>query len=131
MKRSWLIFGLFVAGGALVAGLVLLYKLPLELRERSPIQPLAFSHKLHAGDNGIHCLFCHRYAERSPVAGIPAVSFCMTCHPTLRPGDPGFESVRTKTEADPVGKSLLPAGPRLFSAHDAYPRRTRLCRLSR
>ena len=81
MKKTWLIAGLLVAAVAAVAGLVLMYILPLDLRDRSPVQPLAFSHKLHAGVDGIHCLFCHRYAPTSPVAGIPAVSFCMTCHP--------------------------------------------------
>lgn len=81
MKRKWLIGGLTVAAGAIVTGMALLYSLPLDLGDRSPLQPLAFSHKVHAGVDGIHCLFCHRYASKSPVAGIPAVSFCMTCHP--------------------------------------------------
>ena len=82
MKKSWLIGGLAVAAVAVAAGLALLYNLPLDHKDRAPLQPLlAFSHKVHAGVNGIHCLFCHRYAAQSPVAGIPAVSFCMMCHP--------------------------------------------------
>ena len=65
-----------------------MYILPLDLREKSPEQPIAFSHKAHAGDSGIPCLFCHRYAQRSPVAGIPAVSDCRDCHQFIAPDAP-------------------------------------------
>jgi len=43
-------------------------------------QPINYSHKLHAGDLGINCLYCHTYARRSKVAGIPPTSKCMGCH---------------------------------------------------
>jgi hypothetical protein len=88
MKKSWLIAGLLVAGLAVCGGLVLLYNLPLDLQERSPVQPLAFSHKVHAGDNGIHCLYCHRSAAKSPVAGLPAVATCRACHQFISPDAP-------------------------------------------
>jgi hypothetical protein len=45
-----------------------------------PTQPIAFSHKIHAGDNQIGCLYCHTYARRSTVAGVPSVQLCMGCH---------------------------------------------------
>jgi cytochrome c7-like protein len=80
MKISWFIGGLVTVILATIAGLTLLYVLPLDLQDRSPIQPLAFSHKIHAGDMGIRCLYCHRLAANSPVAGIPAVADCRACH---------------------------------------------------
>ena len=46
----------------------------------APVQPIYFKHKLHAGDFKIPCLYCHSYAEKSPVANVPAVSVCMNCH---------------------------------------------------
>lgn len=46
----------------------------------APKQPIDYSHKLHAGDLGIDCQFCHTYARRSRSAGIPAVAQCMACH---------------------------------------------------
>jgi hypothetical protein len=49
-------------------------------REPFPDQPIAFSHKIHAGDYEIPCLYCHMYADRTPVAGVPAVKTCMGCH---------------------------------------------------
>jgi hypothetical protein len=49
----------------------------------SPEQPIAFSHALHAGREGIACLYCHSAAETSRHAGIPALSVCMNCHGQL------------------------------------------------
>lgn len=80
MKRSWPIWSLVCASGAVSATLILLYILPLDFRERNPVQPIAFSHKLHAGTNNIPCLYCHRSASSSRLAGIPAVADCRACH---------------------------------------------------
>jgi len=80
MKLSWLIYGLVAAAAALFAGAAFMYNLPLDLGDRSPVQPIAFSHKQHAGDHAISCLFCHRSAPKSRVAGIPAVADCRACH---------------------------------------------------
>jgi hypothetical protein len=48
-----------------------------------PEQPIAFPHKVHAGDNQIACLYCHSAARTSRHAGIPAASVCMNCHSLL------------------------------------------------
>jgi len=48
-----------------------------------PVQPIAYSHALHAGELKLDCLFCHTGAERSRHAGIPPVSTCMKCHETI------------------------------------------------
>ncbi len=45
-----------------------------------PVQPIAFSHRLHAGDLQVPCLYCHSGAGSSRYAGIPAVTTCMNCH---------------------------------------------------
>ncbi|QGX41128.1 cytochrome c3 family protein [Permianibacter aggregans] len=50
---------------------------------RAPAQPIAFSHKIHAGDHQIPCLHCHLYAEDSKVAGVPPVAKCMGCHSNI------------------------------------------------
>jgi hypothetical protein len=49
----------------------------------SPAQPIAFSHKLHAGDNQVPCLYCHFAASQSRHAGIPPTNVCMNCHGLL------------------------------------------------
>jgi hypothetical protein len=49
-------------------------------RAKGEKQPIAFSHKIHAGANKIACEYCHSYARRAGVAGIPTVQRCMGCH---------------------------------------------------
>lgn len=48
-----------------------------------PVQPIAYSHRLHAGELEIDCLYCHSAAETSRHAGIPATSVCMNCHQVI------------------------------------------------
>ena len=55
-------------------------RLPGNNQGYSPVQPIAYSHRLHAGELGMQCLYCHFGAERSRRAGIPAASICMNCH---------------------------------------------------
>jgi len=45
-----------------------------------PQQPIPFSHKHHAGDFQIDCLYCHTGTDRSRAAGMPSVEVCMGCH---------------------------------------------------
>lgn len=45
-----------------------------------PVQPIAYSHRLHAGELNISCQYCHFGAEQSRHAGIPAADVCMNCH---------------------------------------------------
>jgi len=51
-----------------------------------PEQPIAFSHKVHAGQNQIDCLYCHTTAKESIHAGIPSTQLCMNCHNVVRSG---------------------------------------------
>ena len=45
-----------------------------------PIQPIPFSHKHHAGEFKIDCLYCHSGTDKSQAAGVPSVELCMGCH---------------------------------------------------
>src|SRR5881394_701548 len=49
----------------------------------APAQPIAFPHRVHAGDNKIPCLYCHSAARTSRHAGIPSANVCMNCHALL------------------------------------------------
>jgi hypothetical protein len=49
-------------------------------RGYAPTQPIAFSHRVHAGDLKIDCMHCHTGVERSRAAGVPSQSICMNCH---------------------------------------------------
>ena len=48
-----------------------------------PVQPIHFSHKIHAGDNQIDCKFCHSSARVSKTSGIPSLNVCMNCHKSI------------------------------------------------
>jgi len=48
-----------------------------------PVQPIHFSHKIHAGDNGIDCKYCHSSARVSKHSGIPSLNVCMNCHKNI------------------------------------------------
>lgn len=48
-----------------------------------PIQPIHYSHKIHAGDNQIDCKYCHSSARTSKTAGIPSLNVCMNCHENI------------------------------------------------
>ena len=60
----------------------------------SPAQPIEFSHRLHAGELGTDCLFCHYGARTSRHAGIPPSSLCMNCHASVSSGFDAFLAER-------------------------------------
>lgn len=60
----------------------------------SPEQPIAFPHKVHAGDNQIPCLYCHYAARTSRHAGIPPASVCMNCHTLLEKQTVAIEKLK-------------------------------------
>ncbi|MAO10900.1 MAG: cytochrome C [Flavobacteriaceae bacterium] len=49
----------------------------------APVQPIHFSHKIHAGDNQVDCNFCHSSARKSKTSGIPSLNVCMNCHKNI------------------------------------------------
>src|SRR3989338_10956772 len=72
-------------GKVIIAGVISLLVIGAILftaygRVNGPEQPIKFSHKIHAGDFKIACEYCHSYARRSTVAGVPSVARCMGCH---------------------------------------------------
>ena len=48
-----------------------------------PIQPIHYSHKIHAGANQIECQYCHSSASKSKHSGIPSLNVCMNCHENI------------------------------------------------
>jgi mono/diheme cytochrome c family protein len=48
-----------------------------------PIQPIHYSHRIHAGENGIDCKYCHSSARESKHSGIPSLNVCMNCHKNI------------------------------------------------
>ncbi|MCF8256087.1 MAG: c-type cytochrome [Flavobacteriales bacterium] len=59
----------------------------------APTQPINFSHKIHAGQNGINCVYCHSSAEKGKTAGIPSLNVCMNCHSYVDQGPTGTAEI--------------------------------------
>jgi len=55
----------------------------------APEQPIAYSHKLHSGINGIDCNYCHHSARHGKSAAIPSANVCMNCHTYINEGPSG------------------------------------------
>jgi hypothetical protein len=79
MRLPLLIGGLVVLGVLVPIGGWQLTRVGIH-QGYEPRQPIAFPHKVHAGDNKIPCLYCHYGARTSRHAGIPPASVCMNCH---------------------------------------------------
>jgi hypothetical protein len=65
----------------------------------APIQPIAYDHSLHAGDNAIACEFCHRGVSTGDQATIPSVEQCMFCHSVIAKDSPEIKILAAKWES--------------------------------
>lgn len=94
-----IITGVFLLAGAAVAG-VWYYLTPKYGRVGyQPIQPVPFSHAVHAGQLGIDCRYCHTGVEKAWFSNIPASSTCMNCHNQVLKDDPRLELVRQSAQS--------------------------------
>ena len=83
-----------------------------------PVQPIAFSHRLHAGEMQIDCRFCHFGADRSRHAGIPPASLCMNCHQHVTASFDAVLEERQRAEADGDEPQRI-VSPELRKIYDA------------
>ncbi len=93
-------------------------RLPGNHQGYEPEQPIAYSHRLHAGELGIDCLYCHYGATRGRHAGIPSGSVCMNCHRSVTDG---WAAVQTeKQRAEEAGEEpVRTVSPELRKLYDA------------
>jgi hypothetical protein len=89
----WLSVVLAVTAGVLVLGMTMAYAflIPGDL---GPQQPIPFSHRIHAGEKRISCVFCHSGALDTDAAGIPPLETCMLCHSKIIIHYPPIAEVR-------------------------------------
>ena len=82
-----------------VFGLVLLYAgvqsvMAVGLTQGyQPTQPIAFSHKIHAGENQINCAYCHTSMYKGKSANIPSANICMNCHSQIKTESPEIKKI--------------------------------------
>jgi len=65
-----------------------------------PSQPIAFSHKIHAGQFEIDCNYCHTGVRNAKSANIPSVNICMNCHNAIKTDQPEIQKIFAAYEED-------------------------------
>ena len=60
----------------------------------APIQPVPYSHAMHAGQLGMDCRYCHTSVEKAAFAAIPPTQTCINCHTKVRATSPKLQPVR-------------------------------------
>jgi len=90
---------------SLALGLVVVFftsevRLPANNQGYAPVQPIAFSHRIHAGELGVDCQYCHFGARNSRHAGVPPASICMNCHKNVTTGFDALLTERAKAKEE-------------------------------
>ena len=91
--------GAALAGGGVLTLAVWYYFSPSNLQVGyAPEQPVPYSHRLHVGELGMDCRYCHANVERSAEAMVPPTQTCMGCHNVVRQGSARLEPIRESWE---------------------------------
>ncbi len=101
-KREIIAIGVVVLVGAGVGAKVLVNRLQMIGLNQgyAPDQPINYSHKIHAGDNQIPCLYCHFGAEKGRHAGIPPANVCLNCHKVVKKNSPEIQKIKDAMAAN-------------------------------
>jgi mono/diheme cytochrome c family protein len=89
IKSGLIVLAILLLGKATIDGL---YGIGIH-QGYAPTQPIAFSHKLHAGDYKIACNYCHTGVYKGKGANIPAANICMNCHNAIKQGSPEIQKI--------------------------------------
>jgi len=89
-----IIVGLGVLGAAVTMGVTYYFTPKYTRVGYQPVQPVAFSHSIHAGQLGMDCVYCHSAVEKSWYSNVPSASTCMNCHNQVLKDDPKLALVR-------------------------------------
>src|SRR5271163_2366051 len=89
-----IIIGVLLMGTAVTAGVWYYFTNKYTNVGYMPLQPVAFSHAIHADQLGVDCRYCHNAVEKSWYSNIPATSVCMNCHNQVLKDDDRLAKVR-------------------------------------
>ena len=90
LKRFWLVVVILLCG---VGYGIHSFSYAFIDQGYAPSQPIAYSHKLHAGELKIDCKYCHFNAPRGRVAGVPPMSVCIGCHRQVATDKPEIQKL--------------------------------------
>lgn len=83
-----------VLGGAVTAGMTYYFTPKYTRVGYQPVQPVPFSHKIHAGELGMDCRYCHSFVEVAAHSNVPTTQVCMNCHTQVQKDNPKLAAVR-------------------------------------
>jgi hypothetical protein len=83
-----------VLGGAVTAGMTYYFTPKYTRVGYQPVQPVPFSHKIHAGELGMDCRYCHSFVEVAAHSNVPTTQVCMNCHGQVQKDSPKLAPVR-------------------------------------
>jgi hypothetical protein len=120
LKKTRLTY--FLLAGLIASFVILVlhlrgYPFPGNQQGYMPDQPIAFSHKVHASDLEISCVYCHFNARKSPHAGIPPATLCMNCHRLVTASWDAMRAEKEKAGRTGVPKPVI--SPELQKLYDA------------
>jgi len=121
--------GAALVGGGVATG-VTIYLTPKYTRAGyQPVQPVPFSHQIHAGQLGVDCRYCHNGVEKSWFANLPGASTCMNCHNQVLKDDPRLQIVRDSAETGkPIAWVQIHKVPDyVYFSHQVHVRRGMSC----
>jgi hypothetical protein len=85
---------LLILGGAVSSGMWYYFTPKYTRVGYQPTQPVPFSHKIHAGQLGMDCRYCHSFVEVAAHSNIPTTQVCMNCHTQVQKDNPKLQAVR-------------------------------------
>ena len=89
----WLSLGIVGMATVAASAVGLLYSQGSADLATQDVQPISFSHALHAGQLKLDCLYCHRSAHQSRTASVPSLHLCMGCHQNLEATGAGSQTL--------------------------------------
>ena len=115
---------LVLAGGALVLAMAGFYNFYYP-RRIGAAQPIAFSHRVHAGDKRIGCVLCHPGVLEGRRAGVPSMDTCLLCHDRIITGHPEIRRLRERYDrGEPVEwREVYQLQEYVYFDHQAHVRR--------
>ena len=92
LKVIGAVLGLGVLGGGAIFG-YLSHPLVIDTGYQ-PVQPVPYSHKMHAGNLGMDCFYCHSTVYKAAYAAVPPTETCMNCHVKVKDKSARLEPIR-------------------------------------
>ncbi len=99
----WVVTGVVLFGGFVTLAVGYYFTPKYTRVGYEPSQPVPFSHKIHAGQLGMDCRYCHSFVEESGHANVPATQTCWNCHQHVKKDSPNLAKV---AESITSGKPL-------------------------